>query len=210
MSDLDKAIRDHLARVIDETMERRNGLTSILPGTEMSRVLSAVQKLIDDHKPIGIYEECGHSHRGDEPGVREFDDVGLVCADGLMYEVCASCCDWNPLSGQTEHCVTTHDHHHGGVHCMVIYSVSESLGVSGEDRSEPTPAPDAMPEARWKSGDRVDRPAWGWRGTVKDVAPERNRYLVCWDHLLDELLSEGASWCTGEELTEVVTLEGTP
>lgn len=100
-----------------------------------------VWKLIDEHKPIGIYEECGHSHRGDEPNVREFDDVGLVCADGLMYEICASCCDWNPLSGQTEHCVTEHDHHHGGVHCMVVYSISDSLGVPGKDRSEPTPAP---------------------------------------------------------------------
>lgn len=43
MSDLDKAIRDHLARVVDETMERRNGLTSILPGTDMARVLDAIR-----------------------------------------------------------------------------------------------------------------------------------------------------------------------
>lgn len=209
MSDLDTATRAQLARMVDETMERRNGLTSILPGTGMSRVISAVQKLIDDHKPIGIYEECGHFHRGDEPGVREFDDVGLVCADGLMYEVCASCCDWNPLSGQTEHCVTEHDHHHGGVHCMVVYSISESLGVSGEDRSEPTPEP-REPRV-WRHGVHT-----GIDVDVNDVAGTTTGRR--WQRMPGKQFvwtSSGCAYSTGtvlyveNEVSEVVTPEGT-
>lgn len=136
MSDLDKAIRAEL-----ETGYWRLSRQTSTAADKGARVILG---LLDEHKPIGIYDECGHSHHPEEPGVKEIDDVGLVCAEGLTYEVCAACCEWTPLGGQTEHCASEHDHHWGGTHCMVVYSISESLGVSGEDRSEPTPAPGDM------------------------------------------------------------------
>lgn len=48
MTDLDKAIRDRLDRLVDGIMERRNGLTSILPGTGMARVLDALTAVLDE------------------------------------------------------------------------------------------------------------------------------------------------------------------
>lgn len=129
----------------------------------------------------------------DEVLVTLFDDAQPVCReDGQEY-------DGVDLPG----CRTTR------AIDAEINHVLRGVGVSGEDRSEPASAPREQSEARWKSSDRVDRPAWGWRGTVKDVVAERNRYLVRWDHLLDKPLSEGASWCTAEELSEVVSPEGT-
>lgn len=73
----------------------------------------------------------------------------------------------------------------------------EMPGTSSPDASAPRPEP---AEPKWKRGDRVHRPAWGWTGTVGDTVPEHNRYRVHWDHLLEQTLSSGASWCTAEEL----------
>lgn len=56
--------------------------------TELEARLEAVLTL---HSPFGIYDECGHDHTEDEPGVVEVDGIGLVCAEGKLYEVCRTC-----------------------------------------------------------------------------------------------------------------------
>jgi hypothetical protein len=66
------------------------------------------------HEPFGIYDECDHTHTDEEAedqtsGVLFVDEVGLTCHDGLMYNICKTCC-WREHFGQTEECAGEHEH----------------------------------------------------------------------------------------------------
>lgn len=90
----------------------------------------ALLRLIEWHKPFRIFKECGHDHEPDEEGVmpvgvEDVQDVGFTCRDGYMYSICwACCCDGY---GQPEHCVDGHDHHFGGIYCLVIATIEQGL-----------------------------------------------------------------------------------
>jgi hypothetical protein len=150
VSDLDKAIRDRLAVVRGHmTMHRAAQIDdSVDPLFNDAGELGAtIVDLLDEHKPYGIYTECGHRHEltengGFPDGVIDVDDVGLTCAKGLEYWICEVCCGTSDY-GQPERCAAEHDHHvygGGGTHCLVVATIASSLGVSGEDLSKPTPA----------------------------------------------------------------------
>lgn len=70
-----------------------------------------IEKIRKLHRPFGVYDDCGHSHAEGDPGVMDIYEVGLVCAEGLMYEVCNECCAGGGWTfGQTEDCATSHGH----------------------------------------------------------------------------------------------------
>jgi hypothetical protein len=50
-----------------------------------------VEKVLALHSKYGIYDECGHDHAAEGPGVFDVAEVGLTCAEGLLYEVCHVC-----------------------------------------------------------------------------------------------------------------------
>ncbi len=74
-----------------------------------------IQKVRDLHSPMRIYDECSHAHDvnddgGLPDGVRLVENVGLVCEDGFMYEICRECCT-DGGEYQTEQCA---EHPHEG------------------------------------------------------------------------------------------------
>lgn len=72
---------------------------------------SVIEKIRELHKPFGIYTECDHDHtEADLENDLAFEimEVGIVCEDGLMYQVCLSCCTGDGF--QTEDCATDHKH----------------------------------------------------------------------------------------------------
>ena len=78
---------------------------------------STIARVAAIHRPYGIYEECGHDHEPDEPGVTEVDDIGLVCAEGKMYDICGSCCAHDFEGGQDLECAENHVHAKGEAIC---------------------------------------------------------------------------------------------
>lgn len=44
-----------------------------------------------EHREWKTYDECGHDHEPEDPGVVDIEDIGLVCQDGFMYSVCFAC-----------------------------------------------------------------------------------------------------------------------
>jgi hypothetical protein len=50
------------------------------------------------------------------------DEVGLTCDEGLMYEICTSCClqDGWAEGYQTEECATRHEHGRNDPICKTV------------------------------------------------------------------------------------------
>lgn len=90
----------------------------------VGELYAAIRQTKEIHQPWGIYTECGHEHTEAEledpaSSVHQVDLVGLVCAEGLMYRVCRSCCvepGWSE-GYQTETCATKHTHTSAGPVC---------------------------------------------------------------------------------------------
>jgi hypothetical protein len=69
---------------------------------------AAEKRVRELHAEFKIYDECGHLHGEDDPGVIEIENVGLTCKDGYQYSICRTCCrdgDYQSLA-----CVEHHDH----------------------------------------------------------------------------------------------------
>jgi hypothetical protein len=66
-------------------------IAAAIEQAEKEATARMAKAIADLHRPFGIYRECGHDHDCDEPGVVDVVDVGLVCADGLLYTVCFEC-----------------------------------------------------------------------------------------------------------------------
>jgi len=84
---------------------------------ERDEAQATIARVAAIHRPYGIYEECGHDHEPDEPGVTEVDDVGLVCAEGKLYDICGSCCAHDFEGGQNLECAENHMHAKGEAIC---------------------------------------------------------------------------------------------
>jgi hypothetical protein len=84
------------------------------------RALDAIRSL---HRPFSVYEFCGHQHSHEDPDVRYIDDIGCVCEDGLMYDICRACCcgssDDDDHIEQPESCVD-HGHVKGEPVCETV------------------------------------------------------------------------------------------
>ena len=83
----------------------------------LQKANATIARVAAIHRPYGIYEECGHDHEPDEPGVTEVDDVGLVCAEGKLYDICGSCCAHDFEGGQNLECAENHVHAKGEAIC---------------------------------------------------------------------------------------------
>lgn len=107
---------DTASVTVEELLAERDALAR-----DAEQLRDTIAKAIEQHPAIKIYKECGHRHdEGDLNAGRAVYvyEVGIVCADGLMYEVCGSCC-WVEDYGQTEDCVTDHeDQHRAGWLCV--------------------------------------------------------------------------------------------
>lgn len=71
---------------------------------------ATITRIAAIHRRYSIYQECGHDHEPDEQGVIDVDAVGLVCAEGKMYDVCGSCCSHDFEGGQDMECAENHLH----------------------------------------------------------------------------------------------------
>lgn len=74
----------------------------------VQKSVAALEAVVALHKPITLYEECGHTHEDNEPNVMDVPDVGFVCQDGKLYDVCNECC--TDGDSQNETCAGDHDH----------------------------------------------------------------------------------------------------
>ena len=68
---------------------------AILAKLEQARARLAA--VLEIHKPFGVYDECGHDHQPGDPDTFQIDDVGIVCAAGLLYKICEACHTVNGL-----------------------------------------------------------------------------------------------------------------
>lgn len=93
-------VRTLLAKVA-ELQGRVDDLTGQRDGRD-----ATIQRVRDRHSEYRIYDECGHGHDADEPGIGYAVEIGFVCEDGYMYSVCRECCTAD--GAHTEHCATDH------------------------------------------------------------------------------------------------------
>lgn len=119
MADLHDMIRDEIS-VGDDSY--------FLSSDAMRAAISAV---LDLHTPYGVYDKCGHDHEDGEPGVREIDNVGLVCKEGLEHMVCSHCCA-NDGYGQSEECASAHDHERFCDPCPTVRLIASKLDLIAE------------------------------------------------------------------------------
>jgi hypothetical protein len=97
---LDAAVRSSIAKAA-ELQARVDDLTGQVAGQS-----ETIQRVRDRHSEYRIYDECGHGHDADEPGIGYAAEIGFVCEDGYMYSVCRECCTAD--GEHTEHCATDH------------------------------------------------------------------------------------------------------
>jgi hypothetical protein len=120
--------------LIREKLDARAGSPLFMWHNQAS---AAIRAVLDIHKPYYIYEPCGHQHELTEdlqipPGVRNVDDVGLVCDDGLLYTICFHCCAGD--HSQTERCVSEHQHEEHAP-CPTVRTIATQLGLMSEVES---------------------------------------------------------------------------
>jgi hypothetical protein len=119
-------VHDH----IREVLTARASSSKFLRHSQASSAISAV---LDLHSPMRIFDECGHDHQADEPGVRDIDEIGLVCEEAYSFTICRHCCAWE--YGQTEACASNHSLT-DCYPCRTIQVIAEQLGVvDGADPS---------------------------------------------------------------------------
>ena len=111
--------------IVDNEISSEREINTVVNANKPSSK-SAIDRITAIHRPYGIYEECGHDHEPNEPGVIEVNDIGLVCAEGKMYDICVSCCMGGLSStGQTETCASTHEHRLGEPICVTMREVAK-------------------------------------------------------------------------------------
>ena len=78
-------------------------------GAEIEQLRAGADSVRKLHREFTVYDECGHDHEKDEPGVVDALNVGLVCQEGYRRSICVECCtaDSDGLC-QGEHCYTNH------------------------------------------------------------------------------------------------------
>lgn len=84
----------------------------ILSAASSETLLHTAETALNLHCPYDLFEDCGHSHshlddEDPDAGVREVDDIGLVCEDGFMYRICWGCYTGG-TGDQTEECASSH------------------------------------------------------------------------------------------------------
>lgn len=94
-----------------------------------SQASSAISAALDLHSPMRVFDECGHAHQVDDPGVHEVDEIGLVCEEAYSFTICRHCCAWE--NGQTEACASNHNLT-DCYPCQTIQVIAEQLGVVDE------------------------------------------------------------------------------
>ena len=110
--------------VVQSGISHGKGVNTMVNADEKS-CKSVIDRITAIHRPYSIYEECGHDHEPDGPGVTKVDDVGLVCAEGKMYEICVSCCmEGLSSTGQTETCASSHEHKLGESICTTMKEIA--------------------------------------------------------------------------------------
>ena len=199
MSDLDKAIRDRLQVVRVHMGEHRNaqfddGVDPLF--NDAGELGAAVVAVLDLHVPIDVHDmDAG----GEPPPVVERSCRDCSDKDYVQALECGERVAWGD-----------------GVDwpCATVTAIATCLGVSGEDRSEPTPTPREPRVWRHRGSGYDPAPGGGVRvrdchgdiWTPRDRGPGDRVWETPdtapfrWDYVLKK-------W---GPLTEVVTPEGTP
>lgn len=84
--------------------------------------LDAVRAL---HQPRRIYDECGHTHTTDDPGVLDIDEIGPTCEDGYLHLVCIGCC-LDDYGYPTATCADEHGHGPDVAACPTTSALGDS------------------------------------------------------------------------------------
>jgi hypothetical protein len=74
------------------------------------------------HWAFSVYDECNHEHTEEDVATglaKDISEVGYVCEEGLLYQVCGTCC-CHPDDGQTDFC---NDHHGHGKDIPICPSI---------------------------------------------------------------------------------------
>lgn len=109
---------------------------------------AAVRAVLDIHRVVRIFDECGHHHEYTEDGsvpdgLREISEIGLVCEEGYQFSICRECCT-DPEGAQSQLCELEHDQlgvqvrmNNAGAWvvrepcwpCPTVRAIAEALGV---------------------------------------------------------------------------------
>jgi hypothetical protein len=115
--------------------------------SNVKQLQAAVERIRSLHEPYGIYDDCGHKHAEDEPGVLYVAEIGIfVCKDGHFYDVCRlCCCEYSSGGGgQTETCASVHNHGVGKPICETIAILDRDASVWDDALSYTAPAGDGQ------------------------------------------------------------------
>lgn len=92
--------------------------------TAMPALLTAVQAVLDLHRPFRVYDECECTDEQKDDGYHvEVNDIGLTC--NHIYTVCGECCTDDEYV--TEAC-SYHDHREGEPICRTVKAIRDALG----------------------------------------------------------------------------------
>lgn len=123
---------------------------SALGDAPWSPVAGAVAAVLERHRPLRIYDDCGHQpheagpNGGIPEGMVELEGIGLVCERGYRYSICLECCTGRD-GFQSELCAM--DHHHVGEFVQSRLAESSSMPEGYRGACWPCPTVRAIAEA---------------------------------------------------------------
>lgn len=103
-----------------------------LPGRTAMVLAAALDAVLDQHRPLRIYDECDHDHDDDDLDAGrciDVSEVGYTCEDGYLYSVCQACCMDDLDTGQREPCADGHDHRTGDWLCETTERILAAVTV---------------------------------------------------------------------------------
>lgn len=92
---------------------------------------NALRAVLSRHQPWHLYDECGHQHDADDPDAVDIGNLGYVCKDGHMYDLCIECCtEGGDGEYQRLWCLENHHHSVASAWCLTVLDIARELGLT--------------------------------------------------------------------------------